>query len=61
MVATFTAYKCIPNRSFFDDPTLHPEVREREASKGPFPVGAIRRHEELIRRYEIIHFPRSPD
>ena len=49
MVA-FTAYVAIPSRSFFDDPSLHPEAREREQCKGPFAIGAIRRHEELIRR-----------
>ena len=53
MVA-FTAYVAIPSRSFFDDPTLHPDTREREPCKGPFPIGAIRRHEELIRRYRSV-------
>ena len=51
MVA-FTAYVAIPSKSFFDDPSLHPETRDRESVKaiGGFPIGAIRRHEELIRR-----------
>jgi hypothetical protein len=61
----FTAYVAIPSRSFFDDATLHPNDREREVGKSHFPIGAVRRHEELLRRqlrpskshsYKKLHF-----